>query len=164
MRLLLAALLLSLSAWTSAAEVRFDAFYFFQPDPVLQQKGVTADNLGRYSRALQSKIYQTLKKAKIPVTSGYLVVAIRSDGATASWLDMSPALHEYYAGQIDDIVQKLPPFEVRSGIVVFAMKMAVDTPVQTRKARPEPPDWADARKKISNPDNIEELVLSVWPE
>jgi hypothetical protein len=74
------------------------------------------------------------------------VIAIRSDGATYSWLDMTPTVHEYFDNQIYDIVQKLPPPDVKTGIFVFAMKMAIDTPVFTRKAVPEPADWPAARK------------------
>ena len=164
MKLLLAALLFSVSLLAQAAETRFDSFYFFQPDSVLQQKGIDVETLGRYSRAVQTRVYKALKSAKLPASSGYLVIAIRSDGAVASWLDMQPAVHQYYDNQIYDVIQKIQPVEVRTGILVFAIKMAIDTPVFTRKAVPAPSDWADARKKINDPNNIEELVLSVWPE
>jgi hypothetical protein len=164
MRWLLAVFLLSLSTLASAADVRFDAFYFFQSESVLQQKGINVDSLGRYTRALQSQIYKAFKKTKVAPSTGYVVIAIRSDGATYSWLDMTPTVHEYFDNQIYDIVQKLPPPDVKSGIFVFAMKMAIDTPVFTRKAVPEPADWPAARKRISNPDNIEELVMSLWPD
>jgi hypothetical protein len=56
--------LLSLSTLASAADVRFDAFYFFQSESVLQQKGINVDSLGRYTRALQSQIYKAFKRRK----------------------------------------------------------------------------------------------------
>ena len=164
MRLLLAALLLTASLLAQAAETRFDSIYFFQPDNVLQQKGIDVETLGRYSRAVQTRVYKALKSVKLPASSGFLVIAVRSDGAVASWLDMQPAVHQYYDNQIYDVIQKIQPLEVRSGIFVFAIKMAIDTPVFTKKPVPAPPDWTDARKKANDPNNIEELVLSVWPE
>ncbi|MBC3920795.1 hypothetical protein H8L32_25235 [Undibacterium sp. CY18W] len=164
MKLLLATLLLCFSALTQAAETRFDSIYFFQSQKQLEQKGINVDSFGRYTRALQTQIYRALKKVKMPESAGYLVVAIRSDGAVTSWLDMAPAVHEYYDNQIYEIVQKLPPVDVTSGILVFGIKMAIDTAVHTKKAVPAPADWADAKKKISDPNNIEELVLSIWPE
>lgn len=164
MKSLLAALLLCCSSLALAAETRFDSYYFFQPEAVLQEKGINVDTLGRYSRTLQSKIYQALKKVKMPPSAGYLVIAIRSDGAVSSWLDMQPAVHEYYDNQIYDIIQKLPAPDVNKGIFVFAIKMAIDTPVHTKKAVPAPADWAEAKKRLTNKDDIEELMLSIWPE
>lgn len=164
MKYLLAAWLFSVSLLAQAADTRFDSMYFFQSESVLQQKGINVDSLGRYMRAVQSRVYKLLKSAKLPPSSGYLVIAIRSDGEVASWLDMQPVIHEYYDNQIFDTIQKIQPLEVNNGIVVFAIKMAVDTAVFTKKAVPAPPDWADARKKIADPNNIEQLVLSIWPE
>jgi len=164
MRLLLVTFLLCFSTLVSAAETRFDSLYFFQSEQTMQAKGITVDNLGRYSRKLQSAIYRALKNVKMPPSSGYLVVAMRADGVVTSWLDMKPAVHEFYDNQIYDIVQKLPVIDVQSGVFVFAIKMSIDTPVFTKKAVPEPADWVEAKKKISNPNDIEQLVLSIWPE
>ena len=164
MKLLLTSILMSFSMLATAAETRFDSFYFFQSDSVMQKKGVTVDNLGRYSRGLQTRIYKALQNVKMPPSAGYLVIAIRSDGEVASWLDMTPTVHEYYDNQIYDVVQKTQPIAISTGILVFAIKMAIDTPVHTKKTIPNPPDWDEARKKLSDPDNIEQLVLSIWPE
>jgi hypothetical protein len=53
---------------------------------------------------------------------------------------------------------------VNGGVLVFGIKMAINTAVHTKKAIPAPLDWADAKKKINGANNIEELVLSIWPE
>ncbi|MFZ6871553.1 hypothetical protein ACO0LF_05720 [Undibacterium sp. Di27W] len=164
MKLLLATLLLCFSTLTQAAEARFDSIYFFQSQAELEKKGINVDSFGRYTRALQTQIYKALKKAKMPESAGYLVVAIRSDGEVTCWLDMTPAVHEYYDNQIYEIVKKVQPVSVESGILVFGMKMAIDTAVHTKKAVPAPADWAEAKKKMNDPNNIEELVLSRWPE
>ncbi|MEB0137813.1 MULTISPECIES: hypothetical protein [unclassified Undibacterium] len=164
MKALLAAILLCLSTLASAAVTRFDSLVFFQSETVLQEKGINKETLGRYSRNLQSNIYRLLKNVTLPPSSGYLVIAMRSDGAVTSWLDMQPKVHEFYDNQIYDIVQKMIPLNINKGIFVFAIKIAIDTPVFTKKPMPEPPDWVAAKKKISNPSDIEELVLSVWPE
>ncbi|MDE2427440.1 MAG: hypothetical protein KGM99_01855 [Burkholderiales bacterium] len=164
MKSLLAILLLCCATLGQAAETRFDAFYFFQSEKVMQQKQVNFEELARYSRKIQSAVWKALKKAQMPASAGYLVVAVRSDGEVATWLDMTPAVHEYYDNQIYDAVRKVAPVHVESGILVFAVKMAIDTAVHTRKSFPTPPGWDDARKKLNDPDNIEELVLSLWPE
>ncbi len=164
MKLLLATLLFCFSTLTQAADTRFDSIYFFQSQAELEKKGINIDSFGRYTRLLQTRIYKALKKAKMTESAGYLVVAIRADGDVASWLDMTPKVHEFYDNQIDEIVKKVQPVEINSGILVFAIKMAIDTAVHTRKPVPLPPDWVEAKKKLNDPNNIEELVLAVWPE
>lgn len=171
MRLLLAAVLFSLAALAQAVEVRFDAMYFFQPEEQLREKQVDFEELARFSRKMQSQVWKALKKVKMPDSSGYLVVAVRSDGQVAAWLDMQPPLHEYYENEVVQAVRKVPAFSVAQGSVVFGIKMTVDTPrilseryKHTARAKPEPAEWKEARKKLSNPDDIEALVMAVWPE
>lgn len=147
-----------------AAQVRFDAHYFFQTEEVLKEKKVDFEDMARYSRNLHSQIWKTMKTAKVAPSAGYLVVAVRSDQEVAVWLDMEPSLHEYYETAIAEAVSKVRPFRVESGIVVFAVKLSVDTAKHTSKLVPEPSAWQAARKKLADPDNIEELVLSIWPE
>ncbi len=160
----ISAVLLSCALSSMAAETRFDAHYFYQTEQELQEKGVKAEDLARFSRQFQTQIYKMLKKAKLSPASGYVVIAVREDGQAAAWLDMQPALHEYYVQQIDELVQKVSPFAVKKGIVVFAIKMAIDTPIHTKKVQPEPEELADARKKADSRAGIEELVYSIWPE
>lgn len=164
MRLLLATMLFCFTTLTQAADTRFDSIYFFQSQAELEKKGINIESFGRYTRVLQTQIYRTLKKVKMPQSAGYLVVAVRSDGEVATWLDMTPAVHEHYDNQIYETVKKINPVDVRSGILVFGIKMAIDTAVHTQKVMPEPPDWVEARKKLKDTNNIEELVLSLWPE
>ena len=164
MKSLLAALLLSCCTLVQAAEVRFDNYYFYQSEAVMTKKGITVDNLGRYSRGVQSAVYKALKSAKLSPSAGYLVIAVRSDGDVATWLDMKPAVHEYYDNQIYETVRRLQPPLIKEGIFVFAIKMAIDTPVHTKKAVPNPPGFDEARKKLADPNSIEHLVLSMWPE
>ncbi len=142
---------------------RFDSVYFFQTEDELKQKKVNFEQVSIFSRNLQSAVAKTFNGSQIATANGYIVVAVRSDGKIASWLDMEPNLHEYYEYEIAEAIKKLQPFEVSEGIVVFAIKMAVETPVHTSKEVPEPKDWKEARTKLEDPNNIEQLVLSLWP-
>lgn len=143
---------------------RFDSVYFFQTEDELKQKKVDFEQISIFSRNLQTAVAKTFNGAQIVSSNGYIVVAVRSDGKIASWRDMEPALHEYYDYEINEAIKKLQPFEVSEGIVVFAIKMAVETPMHTKKEVPEPKDWIAARAKMEDPNNIEQLVLSQWPE
>jgi hypothetical protein len=160
----LAALLLSLLACDAPIVPRFDSVYFFQEEDALKAKKVNFEEMSVYTRSLQTAVAKVLKKAQVKPGNGYIVVAVRSDQETAVWLDMEPALHEYYDYEIVEAIKKLRPFAVDNGIVVFAIKMAIETPKHTEKAVPEPQAWKEAKKKIADPNDVEQLVLSIWPE
>jgi hypothetical protein len=166
-RLLLASFLFLtalLGACEKETQLRFDSVYFFQNEDVLVAKKVDFKEVSAFTLRMQTQIAKVLKGAKIPTSSGYVVVAIRSDQEIAVWLDMEPSLHEFYDYGIVEAVKKVQPFKVDDGIVVFAIKMAIATPVHTTKAIPEPKEWIAAKKKLADPDDVERLVLSIWPE
>ena len=175
MKLLIAALLLMFSSLlqpVQAAESRFNAVVFLQPEQMLiEKKKVNFEDVARFSRKMQSNIWNVLKKADVPNTSGFLVVAVRSDGAIAAWLDMEPAMDAFYSGKIVEAVQKVQPFDVATGTVVFGIKFFVDTPKwfvdktkHTTRSKPTPKEWKAARAKLANPDDIDELMMAVWPQ
>ncbi|WP_295752181.1 hypothetical protein [Undibacterium sp.] len=163
-RLLCALLFLMWATLAQAAQPRFDEVVFFQTEQAMLQKEVKFDEVARFSRKLQSNIWNALKKAKLPVGNGYVVIAVRSDGQVGAWLDMEPALHEYYENEVLQAAMKTPPFFVAEGSVVFGLKMAIDTPKHTSKAKPDPKEWQAARKKLGNTADIEAVVQAAWPE
>lgn len=171
MKLLLSSLMLLFTSLVHAAEPRFDSVYFFQSEKSLVEKQVNFEDLARFSRKMQSNVWNALKQASIPNSNGFLVVAVRADGAINAWLDMDPALHEYYDNQVVEAVKKVPPFTVAQGTVVFGIKMLIDTPKfmtdrakHTTRSKPSVKEWKAAISKMGNPDDVDELMLAVWPQ
>jgi hypothetical protein len=158
------AALLTLSLGLLAAEPRFDATYFFQSEATLKEKQIDFKDLARYSRQIQSQVWKALKKVSLAPSRGYLVIAVKADQQVGVWLDMEPALHEYYENEVLEASKKVLPFYVAEGAVVFGIQMSIDSPVHTRKTKPEPKAWAEAKKKLENPNDIEALVQAAWPE
>lgn len=170
MKQLLGSLLLMFASLLHAAEPRFDTVYFYQSEKTLQEKQVNFEDLARFSRKMQSNVWNALKKASMPNSSGFLVVAVRADGEISAWLDMEPALHEYYADQVVEAVKKVAPFAVAQGTVVFGIKMLIDTPKfmtdrtkHSTRSKPSVKEWKAAQAKLADPDDIDELMLAVWP-
>jgi len=124
----LAVLSLFVCLQCDASETRFGGFYFYQNDAELKEKQVNLPDLARFSRQAQSAVWQVLKSVRMKPSTGYLILAIRDDKSIAVWLDMEPAIHEYYAATITDTIKKLLPFSVTDGAVVFAINMAINTP------------------------------------
>ena len=171
MKLLLGSLLLMFASLVNAAEPRFDSIYFYQAEKTLVEKQVNFEDLARFSRKMQSNVWNALKKANIPNSNGFLVIAVRADGEIHAWLDMQPALHEYYENQVIEAVKKVPPFVVANGTVVFGIKMLIDTPKfmtdrtkHTLRSKPDVKEWKAANSKMANPNDIDELMLAVWPQ
>ena len=171
MKLLLSSLLFLFTSLVHAAEPRFDSIYFYQSEKALAEKQVNFEDLARFSRKMQSNVWNVFKKANMPNSNGFLVVAVRADGDISAWLDMEPALHEYYDNQVVEAVKKVPPFVVAQGAVVFAIKMLIDTPKfmtdrakHTTRSKPSVKEWKAAISKMANPDDIDELMLAVWPQ
>lgn len=171
MKLLLSSLLLIFASLVNAAEPRFDSIYFFQSEKTLVEKQVNFEDLARFSRKMQSNVWNAIKKINMPNSNGFLIVAVRADGDISAWLDMEPPLHEYYDNQVVEAVKKVPPFAVAQGAVVFGIKMLIDTPKfmadrtkHTARSKPSVKEWKAAISKLANPDDIDELMLAVWPK
>ncbi len=147
-----------------AGVTRFDSAYFFQSEEALKEKQVDFKDLARYSRQVQSAAWKVLKEAKLAPNKGYIVLAVRSDQEIAVWFDMDVTLHEYYVYEINEAVKKIRPFHIDKGIVVFALKMSIETAQHTQKPFPAPVEWKAAKLKLADPEDIEQLVLSIWPE
>ncbi len=158
-----ASALLFIAIQCSAAEPRFGAFYFYQNEATLAEKHASLEDMARFSRNVQSAIWKVLKPARIKSSTGYLIVAVRSDQSIAVWLDMDPAVHPYYEAAISDAVSDLRPFSVSDGSVVFALQMAIDTPKFTTKLKPAPKAWEAALKKWGD-DDMDRLMWAVWPK
>lgn len=168
---LLSSILLMFASLVYAAEPRFDTVYFFQSEKILTDKQVNFEDVARFSRKMQSNVWNALKKASMPNSSGFLVVAVRGDGEISAWLDMEPALHEYYDNQVIEAVKKVPPFAVAQGTVVFGIKMLIDTPKfmtdrakHTTRSKPSVKEWKAAQTKLANPDDMDELMQAVWQQ
>lgn len=162
MKRLLTCLLWVCALQVQAADVRFDAHYFFQSERTLMRKNVDFKELSKYSNAVQLQVYRALKKTGMAAGNGYLVIAVRSDGEVASWLDLAPPADAAVGQQVAEAVKKVAPVFVSQGILVFGVKMSVDSPVHTTRPRPAPAAW----KTHGTPDEseIEQVVLSVWPQ
>jgi hypothetical protein len=162
--ILLSCCMLILAGCQKNVQVRFDSVYFFQTEEDLQKKKINLEQLSQYTRTLQTQVAKVMQKGQTTPGNGYIVVAVRSDQEVAVWLDMEPVLHEYYDYEIVEAIRKMRPFDVDSGIVVFGIKMAIDTPKHTDKAIPEPKDWIGAKKKVGDPNDVEQIAMSIWPE
>ena len=157
----LAAILLS-SATSAATPYRTENIMLLQPDFVLKERAPSVPALSEYIKAVQSAAESALADEQPHPASGYLVLAVRPGGKSMVWLDFKPGLPEASAAKLRAAILAVPAFEVRGGVVVFALNSSLwDSPVS--QGFPNPQEWSKAMEGRSEPMEIGDLVDKVWP-
>ena len=165
-RLLAAALAL---ATTSAAHA---VAPLVQHDVVLLQKGEIieqrveggADAMAAYLKTLGEAETETMRAnpAQIP-TAGFIVVAVRPGNQTRTWFDFKPALAEATMAALRHTVETTPTMPVKSGEIIFALRVSVWSDKAPKAYAPAPQEWKDAAKGLAKKPDVDTLVDLVWP-
>ena len=165
-RLLAAALAL---AATSAAHA---VAPLVQHDVVLLQKGEIieqrveggADAMATYLKALGEAETETMRAnpAQIP-SAGFIVVAVRPGNQTRTWFDFKPALSDATMAALTHAVETTPTMTVKSGEIVFALRVSVWSDKPPKAYAPAPQAWRDAARGLDKKPDVDTLVDMVWP-
>jgi hypothetical protein len=143
-----------------------------QHDVVLLQKGAVieqrvdggADALAAWLKQLGVAATETMRAnpQQIP-SAGFIVVALRPGGQTHTWFDFKPALSEATTTALARAVEALPAAPVKSGDVVFALRVSIWSDKPPAAYAPSPQAWRDAAQAAGHPLDIDALVDQVWP-
>ncbi len=143
-----------------------------QHDVVLLQKGEIieqrveggSDALAAYLKTLGAAESETVRAnpAQIP-SAGFIVVAVRPDKQTRTWFDFKPPLADATMAALRHTVETTPTASVKSGQVVFALRVSVWSDKPPKAYAPAPQEWKDAAKGMSPKPDVDGLVDKVWP-
>ena len=143
-----------------------------QHDVVLLQKGeiieqrVTggADAMAAYLKTLGDAETETMRAnpSQIP-SAGFIVVAVRPGSQTRTWFDFKPALADATMAALRHTVETTPTMPVRSGEIVFALRVSVWSDKPPTAYAPAPQEWKDATKGMKPKPDVDTLVDMVWP-
>jgi hypothetical protein len=143
-----------------------------QHDVVLLQKGeiieqrVTggADAMAAYLKTLGEAEIETMRAnpAQIP-SAGFIVVAVRPGNRTHTWFDFKPALADATMAALTHTVETTPTMPVRSGQIVFALRVSVWSDKPPTAYAPAPQAWKDATTGMKPKPDVDTLVDMVWP-
>jgi hypothetical protein len=143
-----------------------------QHDVVLLQSGQIieqrveggADAMAAYMKRLGDAATEAMRAnpQQIP-TAGFIVVAVRPAGQTHAWFDFKPALGEQAAAALTHVVETVQPAAVKSGDVVFALRVSIWGAKPPAAYAPAPQEWRDAAKKAGHKLEIDALVDQLWP-
>ena len=143
-----------------------------QHDVVLLQKGEVieqrvdggADAMAAYLKTLGEAEIETMRAnpAQLPA-SGFIVVAVRPGNQTRTWFDFKPALTDATMAALAHTVESTPTMTVKSGEIVFALRVSLWSDKPPKAYAPAPQAWRDAAKGMNPKPDVDTLVDLVWP-
>ena len=143
-----------------------------QHDVVLLEKGDIIDRrvdggsdaMAAYIKKLGEAATDTVRAhpSQIP-TAGFIVVAVRPDNKTRAWFDFKPALADATAAALARTVETTPTMTVKSGDIVFALRVSVWSDKPPKAYAPAPQEWKDAARGMTPKPDVDTLVDKVWP-
>ncbi len=143
-----------------------------QHDVVLLQKGELieqrvdggADAMAAYLKTLGQAETETMRAnpAQIP-SAGFIVVAVRPGNQTRTWFDFKPALADATMAALRRTVETTPTMTVKSGEIVFALRVSLWSVNPPKAYAPAPQEWRDATKGMKPKPDIDTLVDMLWP-
>ena len=143
-----------------------------QHDVVLLQKGEIieqrvdggADAMAAYLKTLGGAETETMRAnpSQIP-SAGFIVVAVRQGNQTRTWFDFKPALADATMAALRHTVETTPTMPVKSGEIVFALRVSVWSDKPPTAYAPAPQEWKDATRGMKPKPDVDTLVDMVWP-
>jgi hypothetical protein len=162
--------LIALVALSSAAARAVEPLV--QHDVVLLQPGTLieqrvqggADAMADYVKRLGAAATATMRvhTTQIP-SAGFIVVAVRPGDRTHTWFDFKPALDDATTAALTRAVESTPTMPVKSGEIVFALRVSVWSDKPPKAYAPAPQEWKDAVKGLDRKPDVDALVDRVWP-
>ena len=143
-----------------------------QHDVVLLQKGEIieqrvdggADAMAAYLKTLGEAETETMRghPQQLP-TAGFIVVAVRPGNQMHTWFDFKPALADATMAALAHTVETTPAMTVKSGQIVFALRVSVWSDKPPKAYAPAPQAWGDASRGMTPKPDVDTLVDMVWP-
>ncbi|MET0383699.1 MAG: hypothetical protein ABW032_09795 [Burkholderiaceae bacterium] len=136
-----------------------------QPGTVIEQRvDGGADALADYVKRLGDGAGDAMRAnpQQIP-SAGFIVVAVRPGNRAHAWFDFKPMLSEKTTAALTQVVSTVAPVPVRSGDLVFALRVSLWGAKPPTKYLPVPPEWRDAGRQAGHKLDLDALVDQLWP-
>ena len=165
-RLLAAALALAATSAANAVAplVQHDIVLLQKGEIIAQRVDGGADAMAAYLKTLGEAETDTMRAnpAQIPA-AGFIVVAVRPGNQTRTWFDFKPALSDATMAALAHTVETTPTMTVKSGEIIFALRVSVWSDKPPKAYAPAPQAWRDAVKGLDKKPDVDTLVDMVWP-
>ncbi|XQA65156.1 hypothetical protein ACM9XC_17205 [Xanthomonas sacchari] len=156
--------MMSSGALSAAEPFRMQNLMLLQPESVMRDRAESVEDLAAYVKALNATASRELAPVATPrPAAGFVAVAVRPGGRSRVWLDVTPALPDAVANTLVTALERVPPFEAKGGVVVFALNVTLWDAPPTQRQGPSPAAWQRAAEGEQSPIEIGDLVDRVWP-
>jgi hypothetical protein len=163
-RVLLALLLLATTGSRASEPFTSLNVVLLQPSAVMEARVPSIDAMADYLKAVQVAAREAVVASSVrQAVGGYIVIAVRPGLKSKVWLDFDALLDLALKQQLTALVQAVPPFEVRQGPVVFALKVTTWGGKAPRRLVPAPQEWKQVTP-AGAPLEVGELVEALWPD
>ena len=165
-RSLVATIALAISPAAHAVQplVQHDVVLLQKGDVIEQRVEGGADAMSAYLKTLGEALTETMRAhpKQIP-SAGFIAVAIRPGNQARTWFDFKPALADPTMAALAHTVETTPALPVKSGEIVFALRVSLWSDKPPMAYAPAPQEWKDATRDMHPKPDIDTLVDLVWP-
>lgn len=161
--LILSISLLMVAAGVQAAEpiTNFNVV-LLQPGAMLEKRVPNVDAMADYIKAVEAASREAvIASGGTQAVGGFIVLAVKHGQKSKVWLDFDALLDLEIRKQITESVKAVKPFEVVTGPVVFALKVATWGGKESKRVAPSPPEWKKAMRAGKSVE-VGELVERIW--
>ncbi len=166
LRFLAAAFALGASATAHAVQplVQHDVVLLQKGEIIEQRVDGGADAMSAYLKTLGDALTETMRAnpQQLPA-AGFIAIAIRPGNRVHTWFDFRPALADRTMAALAHAVETTPTMPVKSGEIVFALRVSLWSDKPPKAYAPAPQEWKDASKDMHPKPDIDTLVDLVWP-
>lgn len=158
------ALSLAISSPRAAEPLTRLGVVLLQPSALVEARVPGVDAMADYIQQVEAAAREAVQaSAARQSVSGFVVVAVRPGRRSRAWLDFDTLVDLGLQRDIVARVQAVPPFEAKTGPVVFAVKLALWGAKPSKRQVPLPAEWRSARGE-GVPQEVEALVEQLWAE
>ncbi len=151
---------------SAATPYQMQNVMLLQPDFVLSNRLNSPLDLANYIKSIGTAAETALSGASAgssTPSAGFIVMAVRPGGMSKVWFDFSPVLPPSLETQLRGSLQKVVPFSVKNGVVVFAISASLWGAAPTSQQGPRIAEWQQAVKQAGRPLEIDDILDRVWP-
>lgn len=167
MRKKVVALCLAVTVANASATDAFTDFgiVLLQPDAVLQERAPSVEEFAAYLKSVQLSVESVaFETHTVGPAGGFVVVAIKPGNKSHVWLDFNPPLPSRVAARIVSAAEAVRPVTVKSGVVLFSLKVGLWGGKEPSAVAPNPAEWKAVSKKLGRMVEAGELAEAAWAE
>lgn len=162
---LLAFFLLLFPLVLNAAQANYLMIKYMQPKEALEERLDGVDGLAKYIKQIEVDINKKISETSAVQTWGFLVIAVRQDGAIKAWMDSDAEVSPEITKSMIDVAQNTKAFPVNKGAVVFAIGFDLGNVGLPPYTMPFPSEWkkiAACTNEDCDKKDVEDVVLKSW--